>query len=293
MATNGKTVSLKSIVERVYLDFGFSYSLSWNEAIEWAGSLIALNNAPVTLKPKVELITISGGRGVLPCDLESVIQTARALPAVPRPGTDLAIVATQGQGTFAVEACGIDLINRELTTACPIVDTCHNEYTLLPMRWATNTFHQKFHSTDWDYNRVSVSSENTYTMNGNYIFTSFQDGFCLMSYLAIPTDDEGFPLVPGDEWWMNAVKWEISYKIATKMWLADNMARDKKEFFERERDWYVAQAVNKSKIMSPDEMESWKNDWLRTIPKVNHHSNFFRNMQAPEQRYVHPIRYNW
>jgi hypothetical protein len=71
------------------------------------------------------------------------------------------------------------------------------------------------------------------------------------------------------------------------------MARDKKEFFERERDWYVAQAVNKSKIMSPDEMESWKNDWLRTIPKVNHHSNFFRNMQAPEQRYVHPIRYNW
>lgn len=293
MATNGRTVSLKSIVERVFLDFGFNYSLTWNEAIEWAGSVIALNNAPVTLKPKIELITIADGRGTLPCDLESVIQTARAIPVIPHSGNELGIVASQGHGTFLVEACGIDLVNRALITDCGCQDSLGNQYSLAPMRWATNTFHQKFHSTDWDYRRDTVTVENTYTMNGNYIFTSFTKGYCLMSYLAIPTDEEGFPLIPGDEWWMNAVKWEIAYKIAVKLWLGDNLSREKKEFFERERDWYLAQAVNKSKIMSPDEMESWKNDWIRSIPKINHHGNFFRNMQSPETRYIHPLRYNW
>jgi hypothetical protein len=39
MAISGKHVSLKTIVERVYMDFGFNYSLSFTEAAEWAGSI--------------------------------------------------------------------------------------------------------------------------------------------------------------------------------------------------------------------------------------------------------------
>jgi len=54
MATSGKLVSLKTIVERVYMDFGFNYSLSFTEAAEWAGSLLALLKAPVVLKHHVE-----------------------------------------------------------------------------------------------------------------------------------------------------------------------------------------------------------------------------------------------
>ena len=50
-------------------------------------------------------------------------------------------------------------------------------------------------------------------------------------------------------------------------------------------------AFNKSKIASIDEMESFKNQWLRLIPNYNNHSTFFKNMQLPEKMFNHPYRY--
>jgi len=99
-------------------------------------------------------------------------------------------------------------------------------------------------------------------------------------------------LVPHDEKWRNAVKWELAYRIAFIMYLQDNLSERKFHLIERDRDWYVAQAVTSSKIPSKDEMESWKNSWVRSIPNINEHQNFFRNLQTPEKRYIHPYQFN-
>lgn len=292
MSTNGKTTSLKSVVERVYKDFKFNYSLAWDDALEWTGSLLALLRCPVILQPQTALITIKEGRGKLPCNLESIVQTARACPVEGASEQMIYAVVSQDSGTFFVEGCGIDLINQELKTDCPTSDTTTGcQYSLSPMRWATNSFHTGMHANIWDFGREN--SENTYIVNGNYIFTSFSEGFVMMAYNGIPIDKEGFPLIPDDEWWRNAVKWELAYRIAFILYLQDNINSQKFQLIERDRDWYVAQAVNKSKIPSLDEMESWKNQHVRSIPVVNQHANFFRNLQSPEQRYNHPLQYNW
>lgn len=292
MATNGKLVSIERVLQSFYRNFPLDYALTWEDAIEWIGDLLTQLNAPVALINKTELITITDGKGKLPCDLESIIQTARAEPTISG-DTQFAVIASQDQGTFLVEGCGVDLVNRELITDCKVGEpSC--EFILYPMRWATNSFHQKFHLTDWDYRRQSVRLENTYTVNNNYIFTSFSDGYVLMAYRAVPTDERGYPMVPGDQRWINAMVHELAWKVIRRMRLMGSFTdKDMAREIERDRDWYVAQAVNGSKIPSIDEMESWKNEWLRTIPKVNHHQNFFRNMQAPEQRYIHPLRFNW
>lgn len=292
MATNGRLVSIERVLQSFYRDFPLDYALTWEDAIEWIGDLLAQLKAPVGLTTKTKLITISDGRGQLPCDLEGIIQTARAMP-VKQANTNFAVIASQDQGTYFVEACGIDLVNRELKTECSsTVNNC--QFTILPMRWATNTFHTVMHVSDWDFYRETSRPENTYTVNHNYIFTSFSEGFVLMAYRAIPTDERGYPMVPADQRWINAMVHELAWKVIRRMRLAGTFT-DKEMYreIERDRDWYVAQAVNGSKIPSIDEMESWKNEWLRTIPKVNHHQNFFRNMQAPEERYIHPLRFNW
>jgi hypothetical protein len=319
MSTSGKLVSLKTIVERVYMDFGFNYSLSYTEAAEWAGSVMALVKAPVVLKPQVQEINIEESRGQLPCDLEAVVQTARMVPAGGE-GCSNAIISTYDKGTQFVEISAIDIVNRkfrlcgcnafttcdECTTAVdsndpelqctpgkPIIRSAAGctekpNYRLEPMRWATDTFHTKYHCTDVDF---YCKSANTYTVNGNYIFTNFDHGKVLMSYLSIPTDDEGLPLIPADEWWRQAVTYEIAYKIAFKMMLQGNITNQAFQIIERERDWKVAQAVNKSKIPSIDEMESFKNQWLKLIPNNNNHDTMFKNMQLPEKMFNHPYRY--
>jgi hypothetical protein len=311
MAISGKHVSLKTIVERVYMDFGFNYSLSFTEAAEWAGSIMALLKVPLSLENKVEEIEIHESRGVLPCDLESIVQTARIVPATGE-GCTAMIISTLDRGTQFVEVSAIDIVNRKFKlcgcnsfTSCeectpegceprkPIIRSAGGcldkpNYRLEPMRWATDTFHTKQHCSDFDF---YCKSNHTYTVSGNHIFTNFDNGKALMSYLAIPTDEEGYPLIPADEWWRQAVQYEIAYKIAFKMFIQGNITDKVYQMIEKERDWKVAQAVNKTKTPGIDEMESFKNQWLRLIPKYNNHSSMFRNMQLPEKMFNHPYRY--
>ena len=311
MAISGKHVSLKTIVERVYMDFGFNYSLSYTEAAEWAGSILALLKVPLSLQNKVEEITIEESRGVLPCDLESIVQTARMVEAG-NDGCTSMVISTLDRGTEYVEVSAIDIVNRRFKlcgcnsfTTCdectpegctpktPIIRSAGGKlakpnYRLEPMRWATDTFHTKQHCSDFDFYCKSAS---TYTVSGNHIFANFEHGRVLMSYLAIPTDEEGFPLIPADEWWRQAVQYEIAYKIAFKLFVQGTITDKVFQMIERERDWKVAQAVNKTKIPSIDEMESFKNQWLKLIPQYNNHNNMFRNMQLPEKMFNHPYRY--
>jgi hypothetical protein len=311
MAISGKHVSLKTIVERVYMDFGFNYSLSFTEAAEWAGSILALLKVPLSLQNKVEEITIDESRGELPCDLESIVQTARMVEQG-NDGCTSMVISTLDRGTEYVEVSAIDIVNRKFKlcgcnafTSCdectpegceptrPIIRSAGGSlakprYRLEPMRWATDTFHTKQHCSDYDFYCKSAS---TYTVSGNHIFANFEHGKVMMSYLAIPTDEEGFPLIPADEWWRQAVQYEIAYKIAFKMFIQGNITDKAFQMIERERDWKVAQAVNKTKIPSIDEMESFKNQWLKLIPQYNNHNNMFRNMQLPEKMFNHPYRY--
>jgi len=256
MALSGKLIPLDSIIEKVQSNFKFNVEFDWQDAAEWVASLLALLDVPSALVQKVtdghdgnpQPIKIEDYRGNLPCDLHSIIQTSR------------------------------DFSDAE----------CSGDVRLVPMRYATDTFHTRFHCEDCP--DLSCSSGETYIVNNNHIFTNFKEGTVYMSYLAIPTDERGFPMVPYEESWRKAMEWEIAYRIAFILFLRDEISGDKFQLIERDRDWYSAQAVHKAKMPSIDEWESIKNNVIRSIPKINHHRDFFKNMQMPEERYIWPLR---
>ena len=153
---------------------------------------------------------------------------------------------------------------------------------MMPMRWKTDNFHTRYHASSNDFN---ATSQYTYTVNDNCIFPNFHEGIVSISYKALPTDDEGFPMVPADEQWVQAAVHDIAWKIARKLWYSNKISSDKYQKIESERDWYFAQAVTYSKMPSIDQRESIKNNRLRTVTDIDHHQNFFRNYQMPEHRY--------
>ena len=107
----------------------------------------------------------------------------------------------------------------------------------------------------------------------------------------IPLDDEGYPMIPNEEFWRNAVKWEIGYKIAFKAFMSDVLTENKFKYIERDRDWYIAQAVNKTKIFTnDDEAQSFVNQTVALIPRGTGHENFFRNISREQQIYNQPVR---
>ena len=110
-----------------------------------------------------------------------------------------------------------------------------------------------------------------------------------MSYSAIPTDDCGFPTIPAEQQWLEAGAHYIAHRIARKLWIRNELAGDKFQVIERDKEWYFAQAVNHAKQWNGvDEAETVKNSVMRTIPQVQDHASFFANMQLPEQRKFRP-----
>jgi len=74
MALNGKTVSVNSIIERVFRDVGTVENVDLPDVIEWVGECIELIGAPISCSDKIEVIDVVEGRAFLPCDLYSVLQ---------------------------------------------------------------------------------------------------------------------------------------------------------------------------------------------------------------------------
>ena len=50
---------------------------------------------------------------------------------------------------------------------------------------------------------------------------------------------------------------------------------------ERDKEWYFAQAVNKSKIPIPDQAAAWLNHSLNIMKSPTNHATFFKHIQEP------------
>jgi hypothetical protein len=246
----GRTVSYKAIIDKVLRDFAFNYDLKDEEGLEWLAEFMAHTNVGMVMSNDIAYIEICDGLGELPFDLHKINQTAYL----------------EGVDSIEEAECG------------------HGRP--FPMRWATDNFHKRYHKDDRDY---TTESRETYTVENNYIFPSFSKGFIMMSYVAIPTDDCGYPVVPAEQQWLEAAAFYIGHKIARKLWYMGQLRDAIFQKIETDRDWYFAQAVNHAKQWNGvDEAESVKNATIRTIPDIQAHASFFANMQLPEQRKFRP-----
>lgn len=319
---NGKYVSYKEIIENVYRDFGFQYVFQTTDAIEWLGSALRSLKIPRYYVDKLtdgntdlghqDYITISDHRGKLPCDLYNITQTAfvfdcsdqgsncgltedevgcvSTLTGISYYDFDTGVACATGDGSSLCNS--FVLVDPTKSCGCSSSDsdcgcsTCSSNITYIPMRWSTDTFYLGFHGCDIDYKCLSNL---TYTVNNNYIFTNFKEGKVCMAYKAIPTDSEGYPLIPDNESVIQYIKWFIGERIAFKLMLTDKYSERKYEYFTSNLQLFFRKAKNEGKMLSTlDEFESYKNMRIKSIKNPNEHNAFFGNLQLPEIRYNHP-----
>lgn len=245
--TSGNVVSYKAIIDKLLRDFPFDEKFTDEEGLEWLAEFMAHTNSGAVMKADIAYLDACDGRATLPHDLHRIKQVVQIT------GVETADDAKCGGGK------------------------------MIPMRWSTDQFHSRYHLDSRDY---TTQSRSTYTVGQGFIFPSFSKGILAISYEAIPTDECGYPTIPGDQQWLEGATFYLAYKIARKMWLRNEITSDKFQLIERDRDWYFQQAVNHSKQWNGvDEAESFKNQLIRTIPSIQDHGSFFANMQLPEQRY--------
>lgn len=281
-----KQISSKSIIRKVMRDLNLSTDNWIEDAIEWMGEALEHIGAAPQLEKKVCTLTVANYTACLPSDLY-YINLVAVNDII---GADLTLELKTVTTKIAEIKALLDsnpnqnvmLEMRELNSRLVVLEGMHwqNPKELSPLSYATSDFPRALH-VDGCINKVTTSKD-TYFINGGKVKTSFVSGTICISYMAFPTDDDCYPMVPDDVSFKEAMFWFI-YK---KLLLRDPNTKPNGityDIAEQQWKYYCTQARNSANYPDMDRYESFLNQWVRLIPRISEHDSNFATLNTREQ----------
>lgn len=275
--------SVKRVIAKVFTDLNLQEGdHRITDMIEWAGEALEKIGGFPTLINKVSgkdglpLLEISNYQTKLPCDFHNLIQIGYAQsaygPFYPMRYATGSFDSGSQMTTPASDTISVDAHLYEVThTADEITISVGDSIPgfvdpiLIPTGIARAT----------DIGTTDI----TYMITGGFIKTNVASGYLMVAYQAIPTDNEGYPMIPDHQSFMEAIYWYITMKLLYPEW-AGGRVRDA-VYADAKRSWnfYCKQAYGVA--MTPngaDQLETIKNTWHRLVEEFNEHDTFFSTM---------------
>jgi len=244
-----KYCSVKEVIAKVYRDLELKDTSKVFDMVEWSAEALERIGAVQQLETVIEKWSVTNYRIGLPCNFDKLNQ-------IYYNGYPL----THSSSTF-----GNVLINPYLNST--VDDLTLEKLNGNPALLTTNP--------------ISYKSRDTFTINKGYITTSFETGDIYVSYDRIPVDAEGFPMIPDDANYKQALFWYIASMLQLPSWFNG----DKDSRFEHcNQMWTRFAGTAGAKAMMPDlvQLESIKNSWVRLIPNINMGDKFFVELNFQE-----------
>ena len=126
-----------------------------------------------------------------------------------------------------------------------------------------------------------------YRIQGSVIYTSFTDEDIEISYKAILTDDNGYPLLPEDSSFVRALEFYIKKNYYTNLYDVEKINERILENAKRDYSWAVAQCKTNYKTPTVDQLEALANGWKTMLVRDNEHIVGFKNTNKKEQVRIH------
>ena len=119
--------------------------------------------------------------------------------------------------------------------------------------------------------------ELSFKTQGSVIFTSFKTGDIELSYKAIPTDDDGLPLLPDNPVFLKTLELYIKKEWFTILFDMGKISPAVLQNTQQEYAFKAGQCNNEFMIPSVSEMEAFTRMYNTLIPRVNEFSKSFRH----------------
>lgn len=294
-----KTTSVKRVIAKVFTDLDLKegdHRIS--DLVEWAGEAIKKIGAYPSLLTKVtgkgglQLLEIVDYQAKLPCDLVAINQVA---------------YSTSESGPFytmTYAAGNFDAGVPDETTTSSSNVVADSTLVNLVMDLYSYTYAQALafvnsnptiteqlealigsRSTNGTRDQFTASGDYTYIIFPGYIKTALRSGYLMVSYQAVPVDNEGYPMIPDDESFEEAIYWYINMKLTYPEWKAGRI-RDA-VYYDTRHSWnfYRKQAYGHSMMPNVDQLESIKNAWIRLVPEIHEHGNAFTTLNERQVIY--------
>mgnify|MGYP003647966032 CR=1 FL=1 len=299
MALNSKTISSKAIVRKIFRDLRPNYETWIDDAIEWIGEALEHIGTPGQLCRKQCVLTVENHKVILPTDLYYINQvainnkvthdTAKELDTLTTKVKELkaSIVSAQEEGLeYSDTATVLHEINNRIVLLENVYFTEDNN--MQPLQYGASTFHRSMHCEDCV--NETIQYEDTYIVDCGYVKTSFVSGKICLSYMAFPTDEDCYPLVPDNISFREAMFWYVFKKLLLQ---SDLMINDRRftsnginyNYADQQWKYYCGQARNEANFPDIDRYESFMNQWVRLIPNVNRHDLAFEHLNTKEDLY--------
>lgn len=134
--------------------------------------------------------------------------------------------------------------------------------------------HALVYSTD-SFHMSNKCYSSTYKIQGNIIYTSIESGELELAYLAISTDEDGYPLLPDNSSFTRALELYIKKQWFTILFDLGKITPAVLQNTQQEYAWAVGDCQSEFNRMSIDQMEAFSNSWRTMILRDHQHSSGF------------------
>lgn len=157
-----------------------------------------------------------------------------------------------------------------------------------PLSWSTSS---NLHNYDCpDCNKIpNCCTDNNFYISNNIIITDIKekDSKICITYLGVPIDEEGYPLIPDDIYFIEACSKYVMYMLDYREWRKGNIPDKVVQKSEQDYLFYINSARGSANMPNLAQLERLKNVWVRLSPLNNEYSKNFRNLGNQERRYKH------
>lgn len=253
--------SVDRIINKIITDLGLGHSeVPYQSFIEWIADALEHIGSYYQFEEKECNILIEDYHGMLPCDFYKPIRFKAGCSI--QPG-ETGFYGGSLQNTLT--KLGVDYASLP----------AYERFKILPVQGlqsATNgnsvvdaiTNRLNFNKNLIGGASASQFTGTDYNINFNKVTAAFRYGVINIQYLAIPTDDRGFPLVPDDVSFRDALFWKCAYHISMlNPNLIPNATMRNLEYCESRWLKYCSQARASANMPDLAMLERLKNNWLR------------------------------
>lgn len=183
----------------------------------------------------------------------------------------------------------LNLVNGKAKLPCGFHKLVDINYKGKPVYWATNT-----NANNYQCNNCSIPSchngncDLTFYINNSYLISNINNknneeaNICIV-YLGIPTDDDGYPMIPDDVYYMKACYSYIVSILDYQEWRKGKLPDKVKE--ESKADWlfYVNSARGAANMPNTQQMENMAAIFKRLLPSSNEYAKGWKNFTKRER----------
>lgn len=247
MVTNIQYTNIRRVLDDI-TDHPLLRDVTLEQVIRHTIRFISLHGYPQLYQDKIDTVDIKDFRGLLPCDLISIIQVKDLK-------TDVCLRSMTDTFTPGLRPKP-DMRNQPkdlLNNMKPPVDTY-----IPPMQ--------------------EYREEPSFKTQGRIIFTSFPEGRVEIAYKAIPVDEDDFPLLIDNETYLNALEAYIKVKVFTVKFDTGKIQAGVLSNAQSEYAW--AAHLLQSEMITPSmaEMESMTRYFNTFIKPVRQFDNGFKDL---------------